>query len=356
MTWTQPELYQQQLATKLEQFKALVPTAGEPQVFASAPEHYRMRAEFRIWQLPERCFYAMFHPGNNKEPIEVTDFPVVCQGIYQLMPKLLAAINANDVLRRKLFQVEFLASHDQVLVSMIYHRPLDDAWQQQAQQLEQQLGIHLIGRSRKQRLVLSQDFVDEQLTADGQTWHYRQHENSFTQPNAGVCQQMISWACQQLASLPQRRDLLELYCGLGTFTLPLASYFNRVLATEISKKSVRAGEYNLERNQISNVQIKALASEELSLALNQGQWPKKIEAKDYQFDCLLVDPPRAGLDPASLELAKRFDYILYISCNPQTLTANLEQLSEHRVLSSAIFDQFPYTHHLEAGVLLCKTP
>ena len=66
-----------------------------------------------------------------------------------------------------------------------------------------------------------------------------------------------------------------------------------------------------------------------------------------------MDPPRAGLDPATVELARRFDKILYISCNPMTMKNNLESLaSTHRVEKFAVFDQFPWTHHLECGALL----
>ncbi len=66
-----------------------------------------------------------------------------------------------------------------------------------------------------------------------------------------------------------------------------------------------------------------------------------------------VDPPRAGLDPQTLELAQSFDSIVYISCNPQTLHDNLRTLIKtHRLVRFAAFDQFPYTHHLESGVYL----
>ena len=66
-----------------------------------------------------------------------------------------------------------------------------------------------------------------------------------------------------------------------------------------------------------------------------------------------MDPPRAGLDPATTALVSGFDNILYISCNPQTLVANLHEISlTHRVTDLAMFDQFPYTHHMEMGVLL----
>ncbi len=66
-----------------------------------------------------------------------------------------------------------------------------------------------------------------------------------------------------------------------------------------------------------------------------------------------MDPPRAGLDDGTIALAKDFDNILYISCNPETLRANVAALSAtHRIAAAAAFDQFPYTHHLECGLLL----
>jgi hypothetical protein len=70
---------------------------------------------------------------------------------------------------------------------------------------------------------------------------------------------------------------------------------------------------------------------------------------------VLVDPPRAGLDAATCELLCRFDKIVYISCNPETLARDVAVMgATHTVEKFAAFDQFPYTHHLEGGVLLIK--
>jgi tRNA (uracil-5-)-methyltransferase len=80
-----------------------------------------------------------------------------------------------------------------------------------------------------------------------------------------------------------------------------------------------------------------------------------IELKDYNFTTVLVDPPRAGLDVESLKMIQDYDNIVYISCNPETLAQNLELLCEtHEISAAALFDQFPFTHHVEAGVLLSR--
>ena len=138
----------------------------------------------------------------------------------------------------------------------------------------------------------------------------------------------------------------------------MAQNFNQVLATELAKSSVKAAQYNIKANHIDNVRIVRLSAQEVVEALNGTREFKRlkqagISLNDYNFKTVFVDPPRSGLDDDGCALAQQFDRIVYISCNPETLKANLEQMTQtHRVSRFALFDQFPYTHHTEAGVLL----
>jgi tRNA (uracil-5-)-methyltransferase len=82
---------------------------------------------------------------------------------------------------------------------------------------------------------------------------------------------------------------------------------------------------------------------------------RHVNLADYHFSTIFVDPPRAGLDPHTTSITQRFDNILYISCNPETLRENLKAITQtHSIKAFAIFDQFPYTHHVECGVVLQK--
>ena len=243
------------------------------------------------------------------------------------------------------------------MVTLIYHRPLDEAWQQHAESLQANHDIGIIGRSRKQKLVLSTDYVTEQLSIDGKNYSFQQVESSFTQPNASINEKMLSWALANTQN-NHSTDLLELYCGNGNFTTVLAQNFKRVLATEISKTSVRSAQHNFAANDVDNVSVVRMSSEDFTSALN-GERPfrrlKDIDLTSYQFSTILVDPPRAGLDASTEKLVARFDSILYISCNPNTLFNNLQSICQtHRVDKFALFDQFPYTDHIECGVLLKK--
>ncbi len=354
-----PSSYTQQLDEKVARLRALLAPfdAPEPAVFDSPREHYRLRAEFRLWREDGQRHYAMFAPGEKHVPILIDSFPIASARINELMPRLKAAWQADAALSNKLFQVEFLTTLDgDAMVTLCYHRPLDEHWQRAAEQLASDLGVSIIGRSKGKRVVIGRDYAVEALEVAGRTFRYRQPEGAFTQPNGTVNQKMLNWAYEALG--PRDDDLLELYCGNGNFTLPLATQVRKVLATEISKTSVAAALHNLDDNGVDNVTLVRLSAEELTEALNEVRPFRRlqgIDLKAYEFGSVFVDPPRAGMDVDTCELTRRFDNILYISCNPETLAANIEQLHDtHRVAKCALFDQFPYTHHMESGVLLVR--
>lgn len=354
--------YQQQLQEKIQRIQQQFSEFNPPilEVFSSPEQHFRMRAEFRIWHDGEDLSYVMFEKNDDKKQmIKMTEFPIASSAINQLMPKLLAVLKQNHILKERLFEINFLSSrYGQMLVSLIYHKKLDEQWQQEAQQLAESLNIYLIGRSRGQKIVIQQDFVLEQMQVQGQNYLYQQVESSFTQPNAEVCEKMLNWACDVAQQQDNRQDLLELYCGNGNFTLPLSRHFRQVLATEIAKSSVQSASWNIEQNQIDNIQIARLSAEEFSQAYRGERHFRRlqeanIQLNDYQFSSVFVDPPRAGIDDNTLKLLQDFPSILYISCNPDTLYDNLQTLCQtHRIQRFALFDQFPYTHHIECGVYL----
>ncbi len=180
----------------------------------------------------------------------------------------------------------------------------------------------------------SQNFIEQNLTA----------QNS---------------SCEKYAVCPESsaaRDMLELYCGHGNFTIPLAAKFNRVLASEISKSSIANARINCELNGVCNAQFVRLSADELMSAFARRREFERLKGIDifsYDFSHVLIDPPRAGLEPSVIDFIKNFQNLIYISCNPQTLFENLRSLcATHEVRRFAIFDQFAHTAHIECGVLL----
>ena len=139
-----------------------------------------MRAEFRIWHEGDKLDFVMFDREAPKIPVPVEEFPIVSASIQAVLAPLREALQANSVLRHKLFQVEFLSTQcGEVLVTLIYHRLLDDDWEAEARVLTDQLSISLIGRSRGQKITLTQDWVEESLTINKHSYRYKQPEQAF---------------------------------------------------------------------------------------------------------------------------------------------------------------------------------
>lgn len=351
------EGYEGQLEHKLSAVQTMFAPlyAGEITVCPSPSEQYRSRAEFKIYHDDGGMSYAMSRL-DRQGAVKIEKCSIVAPSIAAVMNTLLLEISDLGI-GYKLFGVDFLTSGEgEVAVSMLYHRPLDDEWKSKAQELEKRLGIYIIGRSRKQKLILAQDYVTEKLNISGREYRYIHIENSFTQPNPRVNEQMIEWSLSQLEGIGG--DLLELYCGAGNFTIPFATAFDRVLATEISKASIHAAKQNMALNGVENIEFVRLSAEEFTQALDGVREFRRLEGlkvSDYHLKTLFVDPPRAGLGEEPCAFAARFDHLLYISCNPETLLRDLEILKRtHTIDAMAAFDQFPYTHHLEMGVKLTK--
>ena len=372
-----PSSYDDELREKTAKARAwfgpaLLPASTPTETFESARESFRMRAEFKVWHDGARTYYAMCDSDAPKDPVEIVDFPMASERIRELMPLVLKEVTATETLRKKLFQANFLTTTTgDAVVSLLYHRQLDDAWRAEAEAMRARLGIDVIGRARKQKLTLDKDFVVERVKVDGfrDLVSYKQLEGSFTQPNAGIAAQMLAWArsaavsdepniAAASTSTPSTRDFLELYCGNGHFTIALAPLFRKCLATEISKTSVSAAQENMRTNGIENCVIARLSAEELCDALDGGREYtrlKDIDLRSYDLQTILVDPPRAGMGESVSKFCTRFDRIVYISCNPETLARDCETLCRtHDVKRFAVFDQFPYTPHVESGALLVK--
>lgn len=357
-----PANYEQQLTEKAQRITSQFTRFSPPEleVFPSPPLHYRMRAEFRVWHEGDDLFYIMFDQ-ETRERFRVDQFPVANQLINRMMARLVEEIKDIELLRRKLFQVDFLSTQSgQILVSMLYHKQLDEQWRVAIKALQAKLSdefdVHFVGRAKKQKFIVDRDYVIETLHVKGKPFTYKQVENSFTQPNAAVNELMLTWAIDKTAACTG--DLLELYCGNGNFSIPMAQHFDKVLATEIAKSSVDSAQFNIRENGVDNLVIARLSSEEFTQALEgkrQFNRLKDINLNDYNCQTILVDPPRAGMDPGTCSLVSRYQTIVYISCNPDTLERDVAFLSDtHNVTSLAIFDQFPYTHHVECGVILTR--
>lgn len=143
---------------------------------------------------------------------------------------------------------------------------------------------------------------------------------------------------------------VDLYAGVGLFSLPLCRRYGRVIAVESDSIAARFARVNARRNRTPNLEVVPKAVE---------SWVPELAALPVEIDRMVVDPPRAGLSSKVREvlLQRRPGRLTYVSCHPATLARDLRQLLRaYRIESFTFFDLFPQTGHMEAVVQLVALP
>lgn len=371
---TDPQNYSRYLNEKISNVVNLLKsnnlTLPHYEVFESPSEYYRMRTEFSVYFNTDHTAFelCMFEPGSKpKKRIELKSFPVGSKAINKGMLLLKKYLLKYPELNHKLFEADFLSNQNgELVISLNFHKKIDEvAFKEQAKLLaedfmSEQQSVNFVGRARKQTVLADTDTILETIHTKDRDFYLYQVEGNFSQPNIYACQHMVQFArdcCSECSNV----DLIELYCGSGTFTVCLADLFRKVMSTEVSRVPTLTAIKNLEKNNITNTKIARLSAVEVAQALNGEREFKRllqaqIDIKEYNLNTLLIDPPRSGLqDKEALDFTAKFDRIIYISCGPASLASDLAYLTKtHNIEKLAFFDQFPYTDHLESGVLLTK--
>lgn len=215
----------------------------------------------------------------------------------------------------------------------------------------QQAFPSLIGVALEQEfddpLIWGEGFLTETLTCPTGDLKFQVSASSFFQTNPLATQQLLDF---MESCLPETMDsLLDLYAGVGLFSIWAAKRSKRVLAIESSPTAVADAEANIEQNHCPNVAIEPGDVRKVLKALTQ---------EEQQHQVAIVDPPRSGCTPDVIEwLATNItEQIVYISCDPTTLARDLKLFSEQgwRVETVQPFDMFPQTYHIETLVSIKK--
>lgn len=191
------------------------------------------------------------------------------------------------------------------------------------------------------KTLLHYHLADQSLT-------FSFHPTDFTQINPIINQKMVN---QALAYLDPQADenILDLFCGLGNFTLPIAKFCHTVVGVEGDDTMVKRAKDNAAHNQITNAQF---YSANLFQPLAQ-QWSQQ------HYDKILLDPPRTGAIEVIENHIENFQAtkIIYISCNPATLARDagiLVSKKGYKLEAAGILDMFPHTTHVESMAVLTK--
>ena len=348
----QIRLKQDVLKSHLEHFAGIQPEQWFP-ALRSTREDYRRKARIGVRYLPHKDKLVVGFRENQSNKLISIDRCMVLDrefGSITALKQLLQSLKAKAAIGH----IELAMGDDEIALLVRHTEKLS---QQDVNQLKQ------FALNKQWQLYLQPEGAESLHRVDDPTAAMRLHYHlddfdlkfgfsplDFTQVNSTINPQMVKLACD-LLQLQQGERVLDLFCGLGNFTLPLARCVGetgQVVGVEGSEEMVRRAAENAEINGIIHAHF---YSQDLTKDFSHHSWANQ------GFDALLIDPPRAGAEEI-MHYVPKFGAkkIVYVSCNPATLARDAGVLVQHgyRLKKAGVMDMFTHTGHVESIALFEK--
>jgi 23S rRNA (uracil1939-C5)-methyltransferase len=302
-----------------------------PACAAGAGWSYRTTAELHV----AGGIIGYFAPHSRR----VVDVPQCCLH-HPLVDEALAALHPllDSELPLETVTLRCAPANGSVLAVVAGSAALDDLARRWMRDCPNLVGI--VQRQRRAlRLLAGQDYLIHEL--DGIRWHVS--AGSFFQVNDRQTAKLIRRVEELIAVRPGER-VLDLYCGVGTFALPLARAGAHVTGVEVYPPAVEDARRSAEANGLT------------ALDWHTGPVEQALAKLSGAFDGAVLDPPRRGCEPETLRHLARLRprRIVYVACHPGTLARDCKLLRDegYDVERAEVIDLFPHTHHVEGIVLL----
>jgi 23S rRNA (uracil1939-C5)-methyltransferase len=350
---------QEQIHFKQEQLLDLLSRFGHTSAQTIIPPltsnhwNYRNKARLSV-RFVEKKQSALvgFRERNSPRYIaEITQCPVLNAKLDADIIPLRALIDAMED-KHCIAQIEVAAGDDEIALIFRNLNPLNAHDELIIQQFAEQYKYRVFLQPGGPNTVYSyypehaSDYLSYQLPDHQISFQF--HPTDFTQVNAELNRKMVSLALE-LMDLKSSDKVLDLFCGLGNFSLPMAKYCAQVVGVEGSKTMVERAYMNAKANSLDNVEFYAANLDDVTEVNNLVQ---------QSFNKVLIDPPRSG----ALEIVKQIDAInperiVYVSCNPVTLARDTDILVNQKgyvLIKAGVMDMFPHTAHVESIALFEK--
>lgn len=310
-------------------------------------DNYRRRARLSIKHTPNnKCIVGFREKGSN-QITAIHQCLVLMPQLSALIPKLQPLLEGlQDA--QVITHIDIVRGDDETALTFRHVKPLTEKDSLSLLSFCQRYELHLYLQPNKSGLAnrVWPDFGDEQLSYglvdfDAKI-HF--HPSDFIQVNAVNNAKLVKQAFDLLDVNADDR-VLDLFCGVGNFTLPLATKAAEVVGVEGNSLMVSRGNANASYNQLSNIEFYGA---DLTQELAGQPWARK------GFNKVLIDPPRAG----ALDVVRKIalfspEKIVYVSCNPATLARDAGELSQlgYKMIAVGVADMFPHTTHVESIAL-----
>ncbi|MFP8444493.1 23S rRNA (uracil(1939)-C(5))-methyltransferase RlmD [Citrobacter braakii] len=310
-------------------------------VIADTPWGYRRRARLSLNYRPKEQKLQMgFRKSASSDIIDVKQCPILVPQLEALLPHIRACLESLQGLRH-LGHVELVQAGSGTLMILRHTAPLSAQDKEKLECFSHSQGLSLFLAPQSEIL---ESISEESPWYDSNGLRLTFSPRDFIQVNEGVNQQMVARALEWLDVQPEDR-VLDLFCGMGNFTLPLATRAANVVGVEGVPALVEKGRENALNNGLHNV---TFFHENLEEDVTRQPWAKN------GFDKVLLDPARAGAAGVMQHIIKLEPIrVVYVSCNPATLARDSDALLDagYVIRRLAMLDMFPHTGHLESMVL-----
>lgn len=338
-----------QITHKQQTLSHLMSKFAKQAVPLSAPiteqdKGYRRRARLSLWwDKKTQQLQVGFRRKQSKSIININDCPVLDPHLNQCVAELkplLSGFQHPD----QLGHIELVKADNTSVLLLRHLGSLPSADKQRLSEFAQrhQLALYLLTDNQPLEHVQGEAPYYQEA---GVTMHFL--PTHFIQVNQSINQRMVAQAIEWLDVQSSDR-VLDLFCGLGNFSLPLARIAHYVVGVEGVDEMVSVASKNADLNQINN---SAFYQANLEQDMTKAEWAAE------KFDKILLDPARAGAAGIIEQLgALAAERIVYVSCNPATLARDSQSLLNqgYHLAKLAMLDMFPHTSHLESMALFVK--
>jgi len=338
---------QQVLRDNLAQIGKVTPQQILPPLLNDTPWGYRRKARLGVKWVPQKGKVLVgFRERGSSKVADLGECHVLHPRVGGILPQLGELIGGLSI-RDRVPQIEMAMDDERCVLIFRILDPLGEADVGRLREFGRTHDIVPYIQSGGPDTVAPLDppGVDLHYSLPSQDLELGFLPGDFTQVNTGINRRMVDRALELLA--PSATDrVLDLFCGVGNFTLPLARHAGQVTGVEGDAGLVQRARENAARNRLENVDF---FTANLYEELEPAAW------RERRFDKALLDPPRSGArEVLSMLPALGVDSVLYISCYPGTLARDAGELvHEHgyRLICAGVMDMFPHTAHVESIAL-----
>jgi 23S rRNA (uracil1939-C5)-methyltransferase len=305
---------------------------------------YRRKGRFSVRRVEKKEKTLVgFRESDPRFVADISECHTVIPAIGEKIPAISALVDSLDT-RREIPQIEFIAGDDAIVLTFRHLAPLTESDRAKLAAFGPAHGFSIYlqpgGLETVHPLAPDEPRLAFRLPAWDVELKFRPLD--FIQVNAALNQRMIQTTLELLDPQPDER-VLDLFAGLGNFTLPIARFAREVVGVEGDAGLVQRARENVVHNGFGNVEFHAA---DLAKDLSGEPWMRE------SFDKLLLDPPRSGADFVLAHLPlKQFRRIVYVSCHPASLARDagfLVNEKRWKLRAAGVMDMFPHTAHVES--------